>query len=154
MSSEPDTPGVIAPPPLVFGVPLLLALGVNAINPRSLLPAPWPMLLGLACLAVGLLALPALFAFRRAGTRPEPWKPSTALVISGPYRFTRNPMYVGMTAIYLGITFWVNTPWPLPLLPLVLVVMQYGVIAREETYMERRFGAEYRAYRERVRRWL
>ena len=154
MSSTPDTPGVIAPPPLVFGVPLLLALGVNAINPRSLLPAPWPMILGPACLAVGLLALPALFAFWRAGTRPEPWKPSTALVISGPYRFTRNPMYVGMTAIYLGITFWVNTPWPLPLLPLVLAVMQYGVVAREETYMERRFGAEYRAYMERVRRWL
>lgn len=154
MSSTPDTPGVIAPPPLVFGVPLLLALGVNAINPRSLLPAPWPVVLGPACLAVGLLALPALYAFWRAGTRPEPWKPSTALVVSGPYRFTRNPMYVGMTAIYLSVTFWVNTPWPLPLLPLVLGVMRYGVIAREETYMERRFGAEYRAYRGRVRRWL
>ncbi len=154
MSSPPDIPGVIAPPPLVFGVPLLLALLLHDFVPRSLLPPPWPGILGPACLVIGLLALPALFAFRRAGTRPEPWKPSTALVISGPYRFTRNPMYVGMTFLYLGITCWVNTLWPLPLLPLVLVVMQYGVIAREEAYMERRFGEEYRAYRARVRRWL
>ncbi len=154
MSSRPDIPGVIAPPPLIFGVPLLLGLLLHNFLPRALLPAPWPGILGPAGVVLGLLALPALFAFRRAGTHPEPWKPTTALVISGPYRFSRNPMYVGMTFLYLGITCWVNTLWPLPLLPLVLLVMRYGVIAREEAYMERLFGEEYRAYRARVRRWL
>ncbi|MFI5210728.1 MAG: methyltransferase family protein, partial [Gemmatimonadales bacterium] len=69
-------------------------------------------------------------------------------------RFSRNPMYVGMTLLYLGIALWANSLWPLLLLPAVLVVMRRGVIAREEAYLERRFGDEYRSYRARVRRWL
>jgi protein-S-isoprenylcysteine O-methyltransferase Ste14 len=63
-------------------------------------------------------------------------------------------MYLGFTLIYLGITCWVNTAWPVALLPLVLLVMHHGVIRREETYLERRFGEEYRVFRQRVRRWL
>jgi protein-S-isoprenylcysteine O-methyltransferase Ste14 len=109
---------------------------------------------GVAVLLLGLVALPALRQFIRAGTHPEPWKPTTALVTDGPYRFSRNPMYLGFTFIYLGVACWVNTAWPVVLLPLVLLVMQYGVILREEAYLERKFGEEYRAFRRRVRRWL
>jgi protein-S-isoprenylcysteine O-methyltransferase Ste14 len=98
--------------------------------------------------------LPAVLAFRRAGTHPQPWRPATALVVTGPYRFSRNPMYVGATLFYIGISFWVNSLWPLLLLPVVLVIMSRGVIAREEAYLERLFGDEYRSYRSRVRRWL
>ncbi|HEU5040160.1 MAG TPA: isoprenylcysteine carboxylmethyltransferase family protein, partial [Gemmatimonadales bacterium] len=76
------------------------------------------------------------------------------LVTDGPYRFTRNPMYLGFTLWYLAGTAWVNSLWLLVLLPVVLLVMQRGVITREEAYLERRFGREYTEYRARVRRWL
>jgi protein-S-isoprenylcysteine O-methyltransferase Ste14 len=101
-----------------------------------------------------MIGLWAIIAFRRAGTRPEPWKPVTAFVTSGPYRFTRNPMYVGFTLIYLGVAAMVNTAWPLWFLPAIFLTMHFGVVRREEAYLERRFGDDYRAYRDRVRRWL
>ncbi len=104
--------------------------------------------------AVGMVGVVALIQFRRAGTPPEPWRPSRALVTGGIYRYTRNPMYVGMTLIYLGVTAWWNTWWPLGVLPLVLVIMTVAVIGREEAYLERLFGEEYRRYRDRVRRWI
>jgi len=75
-------------------------------------------------------------------------------VVQGPYRFTRNPMYVGLAALYAGVTLLVNSLWPLLLLPVVLVVIRWRVIAREEAYLERKFGDVYRTYTTRVRRWL
>lgn len=150
-----DIPHVIAPPPLLYLVPLLLALLVHWRAPLALLPEPWPIVLGPLLIITGLLfGMPALAAFRRAKTRPQPWRPSTALVIEGPYRFTRNPMYVGFTLIHLGITCAVNSVWPLVALVVVLPVMQRFVIQREEQYMERRFGDAYRQYLTQVRRWL
>lgn len=149
-----DTPGVVAPPPLIYLVPLAAGLLLDRWRHLALLPERLAAPLGIAFLLLGLIALPALQEFIRAGTHPEPWKPSTALVTGGPYRFSRNPMYLGFTLIYLGITCWVNTAWPVALLPLVLLVMHHGVIRREETYLERRFGEEYRVFRQRVRRWL
>ncbi|NQV80212.1 MAG: isoprenylcysteine carboxylmethyltransferase family protein, partial [Alphaproteobacteria bacterium] len=92
--------------------------------------------------------------FRRAGTAVQPYKPSTTVVTDGVYRFSRNPIYLGLTAFYLGLAFAVNSGWAILLLPLVLVVMHYGVIAREERYLEGKFGAAYRDYKNRVRRWL
>jgi protein-S-isoprenylcysteine O-methyltransferase Ste14 len=85
---------------------------------------------------------------------PRPWRPTTSLVTGGPYRFTRNPMYVGFTLWYLAATSWANALWPLLLLPLVMLVMQRGVIAREEADLRRRFGRQYEEYGARVRRWL
>ncbi|HYW51590.1 MAG TPA: isoprenylcysteine carboxylmethyltransferase family protein [Gemmatimonadaceae bacterium] len=150
-----DIPNVIAPPPLIYLVPLLLALALHWRMPMSLLPSPWPLIAGPVLFIAGLcLVMPALAAFGRAKTRPQPWRPSTALVIEGPYRFTRNPMYVGFTLIHLGITCAVNSVWPLLSLVIVLPVMQLFVIRREERYMERRFGAAYREYMTRVRRWI
>ena len=155
MASDPaDTAHVVAPPPLIFALPLVAGLVLHHFRPQTVLPPAWSHLLGPLLLVLGFLGLPAVLAFRRAGTHPEPWKPTTALVVTGPYRFSRNPMYVGMTLFYLGISLWVNSLWPLLLLPLVLVVVRRGVIAREEAYLERRFGDEYRNYRARVRRWL
>lgn len=145
---------MLAPPPLLYLLGLLLGLILQRWRPVPLLPGTWAALLGPVVFCLGLVALPALLAFRRARTRPEPWRPTTALVTTGPYRFTRNPMYLGFTAMYLGIAIWRNALWPLLLLPLILVVMQVGVIHREEAYLERLFGAEYRAYRQRVRRWI
>ena len=102
----------------------------------------------------GVFLAPAIAAFRAAKTKPQPWKPTTALVAAGPYRITRNPMYVAFTLLYAGIALWMNTVWPFIVLPVVLVVMQFFVIHREERYLDRKFGDEYRAYRARVRRWI
>jgi protein-S-isoprenylcysteine O-methyltransferase Ste14 len=148
------TAGVIAPPPLVYGVPLACGLVLQYWYPVAVVPHRVAASLGIACVLLGLVALPAARAFRRAKTSPRPWRPSTALVTTGPYRFTRNPMYLGMTLVYAGVAIWVNAIWPLLLLPLALVVMQVGVIAREEAYLERVFGDAYREYRRRARRWL
>ena len=150
----PATAGVLAPPPLIYAGFLLLGLLLHRCYPIQLLPPRFALPLGLFTLLLGLVALPALHAFRRADTRPEPWKATTALVTTGPYRFSRNPMYLGFTLLYVGISLWVNAAWPPLLLPFLLGVMHYGVILREEGYLERLFGAEYRAYRQRVRRWL
>ncbi len=95
----------------------------------------------------------------RGLTEPHPHAdgavaPSSALVTSGPYRFTRNPMYLGMASLYAGIALAFGLLWSLALLLVVLVVIDRGVIAREERYLERRFGDEYRLYKQQVRRWL
>ena len=152
--NSPDIAHVIAPPPLIYALPLLAGLLLHHYYPQAIVPPAWAQILGPLVVVLGFFGLPAVLAFRRAGTHPQPWKPTTALVVTGPYRFSRNPMYVGFTLFYLGISVWVNSLWPLLLLPLVLVVMSRGVIAREERYLERRFGDDYRAYRARVRRWL
>jgi protein-S-isoprenylcysteine O-methyltransferase Ste14 len=155
MSSEAKTAGVVAPPPLIYLVPLIVGLLIQWFHPMPIVPPAAARLLGIALIAGwGIVSVPAILAFRRARTSINPARPVTAFVTSGAYRFTRNPMYVGLTLLYLGVTVWVNALWPLLLLPIVLVVMQRGVIAREERYLEMKFGEEYRRYKAGVRRWL
>jgi protein-S-isoprenylcysteine O-methyltransferase Ste14 len=91
---------------------------------------------------------------RRAGTNVDPYEPATAVVTEGPYRFTRNPMYVGFTLMYVGISALANALLPILLLPAVQQLMRRGVIEREERYLERKFGDEYRRYKESVGRWI
>jgi protein-S-isoprenylcysteine O-methyltransferase Ste14 len=149
-----DTPGVIAPPPLIYLIAMLGGMLLNRAYPLPMLSPFVARALGVACAAAGVVVLQALLAFRKAHTNPEPWKPTTALVVRGPYRFTRNPMYLGFTCVYIGIACWFNTAWPLLLLPIVLIVMHYGVIVREERYLALKFGADYESYMRRVRRWV
>ena len=151
---SPATAGVVAPPPLVYAVPLGVGLLLQRWHPLHVLTPTAATIVGIVCVSLGLVGFPAILAFHRAHTSPQPWVPSTALVTSGPYRFTRNPMYLGFTLLYVGVAFWANAGWPLLLLPLVLVVMHYGVIVREEAYLARTFGQDYERYRQRVRRWL
>jgi protein-S-isoprenylcysteine O-methyltransferase Ste14 len=100
------------------------------------------------------LAATAMAAFRRARTTLIPNRPAHALVTTGPYRFTRNPMYVSLVALYLGVTAMLNTWWPVLFLPLVVICIDRMVVAREERYLASAFPAEYEAYTRRVRRWL
>jgi protein-S-isoprenylcysteine O-methyltransferase Ste14 len=93
-------------------------------------------------------------SFSRKGTAVEPWKPTTAIVTTGPYRFTRNPAYLGMALTYVGIALLSSAVWVLVPLPFVLAVIDRGVIAREERYLERKFGEEYLGYKRTVRRWV
>jgi protein-S-isoprenylcysteine O-methyltransferase Ste14 len=150
-----DTPGVVAPPPLIFLVPLAAGVGL-----RFLFPVPF-LVQWLAYCVGGLLV--AVWAgiswaaereFRRARTSIRPTVPTTALVVSGPFRFTRNPLYLGMVCLYLGIAVILQAIWALIALPLVLAVMHRGVIQREERYLERKFGQTYIRYRSTTRRWL
>jgi protein-S-isoprenylcysteine O-methyltransferase Ste14 len=91
---------------------------------------------------------------KRAGTNVDPREPTTTIVTGGPYRFTRNPLYLSMTLVYAGITALANALPAALLLPAVLAFMRRGVIEREERYLERKFGDEYMDYKARVRRWI
>jgi protein-S-isoprenylcysteine O-methyltransferase Ste14 len=153
-TDERDIPGVVAPPPLIYAAGLLLGWGLQRLWPRAWLPVDWARPLGVVLLLAGLVGVVAVLAFRRAGTTPNPRRPAAHLVTGGPYRITRNPMYIGFTLWYLAASSWANALWPVVLLPLVLLVLQRGVIAREEAYLQRRFGREYDEYRTRVRRWV
>ncbi len=151
----PDNPGVVAPPPLIYAGALALGLVANKLYPMAFLPRAVSRVLGLPLIFGGLtIGLLGFREMRRAETNVDPYKPATAIVTEGPYRFTRNPLYVGFTLVYGGISALANAPWAALLLPFVLVVMRRGVIDREERHLERKFGEEYLRYKERVRRWI
>jgi protein-S-isoprenylcysteine O-methyltransferase Ste14 len=154
-TQQQDTAGVVAPPPLIYLAGLVVGIVLDALLTEGSLPWPIRWILG-GVLAVAGLALLASFntAFTRRGTAVEPWKPTTAIVTTGPYRITRNPAYLGMALLYIGITLLADAPWALLVLPVVIVVIDRMVIAREERYLERKFGREYLDYRARVRRWV
>jgi protein-S-isoprenylcysteine O-methyltransferase Ste14 len=100
------------------------------------------------------LSIWAIATFRRAGTTPNPTRPTTTLALGGPYRWTRNPMYLAFALMQAGAALIANALWPLVWLLPVLLVIRLHVIGREERYLERKFGEDYRAYKRRVRRWF
>jgi protein-S-isoprenylcysteine O-methyltransferase Ste14 len=153
ISPPTDSAGVRVPPPLIYLAGLAVGFALEALLPGSSLPGVLQWVLGAALLVAGL-ALLASFntTFHRKGTAVEPWKPTTAIVTTGPYRLTRNPAYVGMGLVYAGIAVMSGALWALLPLPLVLALVDRGVIAREERYLERKFGQEYLDYKRRVRR--
>jgi protein-S-isoprenylcysteine O-methyltransferase Ste14 len=107
----------------------------------------------LALIGFALAAL-SVREFRRVGTSVVPGDPSTMLVDSGPYRFTRNPIYIGIVLFYFGLAIVMTSAWMLLLLIPVLIVLQRGVVEREEAYLQAKFGEAYRKYQTRVPRWL
>jgi protein-S-isoprenylcysteine O-methyltransferase Ste14 len=150
-----DNPGVIAPPPFIYTGALAAGLLAHRrfrvpFLPRRLARTLGPLLI-VGGFVVGLLGLREM---RRAGTNVDPYRPATSIVTGGPYRFTRNPMYVGFTLMYVGISALANALLPVLLLPAVQRLMRRGVIEREERYLELKFGDEYLQYKGRVRRWI
>ena len=155
MKSENDTPNVIAPPPLIFLSGLFVGGLVNWFFPAEFLPKTLATVSGIGLVFAGLtIIVTAIAQMRRAETNVEPWKPTTAILDSRLYAVSRNPIYLAMILIYLGLSFLFNSIWFLPILPIVLLVIYYGVILREEKYLERKFGDEYLNYKNRVQRWL
>jgi len=156
LTAEPnDNAGVIAPPPVIFGVPLVAGLVANYVYRLPLSSERVVLWAGIALAFFGLALIAAgSLELSRSRTAIIPYKPTTAIVSSGPFRFSRNPLYLGFVLIYIGASMAANTFWPLPLLPLVIVAMERGVIHREERYLARKFGEEYLAYQSRVRRWI
>lgn len=156
--TKPDIPGVIAPPPLIFLGFLIagIALEYLAVRTQGLdMPGSlrWTVV-ALFLLAGGGLIAAALGRFKAAGTPAPPWQPTTAFVVQGVYRWTRNPMYLGMTLAYLGLTVAANAPVALWLFIPLIMTIHYGVIAREERYMADKFGVPYVNYAHNVPRWL
>jgi protein-S-isoprenylcysteine O-methyltransferase Ste14 len=147
----------VKPPFLFLGA---LALGallslVIPVGPRLASPNGQALAVGLTFVAIGFaLAAFSVRNFRLAGTSVVPGEPSTALVVTGPYHVTRNPIYIGLVLIYFGLAIILTSLWVLLLLIPVLFVLQRGVVEREEDYLERQFGEAYRKYKARVPRWL
>lgn len=155
MPSQEDRPGVDMPPPLYFVGPLVACLLIEAFVPTRILAHPWGWIVGAVLLLAGLaLAIAAARTQRRAGTDFRPDRPSTRIVSHGVYGRTRNPIYLGFALATTGIALLANSLWALAAVPIGIALVQTFVIAREERYLERKFGEEYLAYKRRVRRWL
>lgn len=148
-------PGVKFPPPLVFVLFLVAGWLLQQLWPVGLSDSVMLRYLGVTLCIVGLLALLDIgLMFHRHKTHIEPWKPTTRVMSHGPYAYSRNPIYVGFCFVAAGIGLSQNSLWmTLSFLPSAFVVFQLAIV-REEKYLEKKFGEEYRRYREKVRRWL
>jgi protein-S-isoprenylcysteine O-methyltransferase Ste14 len=145
------------PPPLVFLIFILVGVVFQrAVRPLTI-PAgrPHRVIGGIVLMAVAVcLFAPALVSFRRTGQHPRPWKPTPELIPNGPYRFTRNPMYVAMTLFVLGLGIGLNDLWVSLSAPISLLAVHFIAVLPEERYLAEKFGESYRGYVARVRRYL
>jgi protein-S-isoprenylcysteine O-methyltransferase Ste14 len=158
-NSRLTSPGVRFPPPFIYAAAYLIGLAVEKWIARVPLASadvrPWLVTAGWIAIVLGAaIAASGVATFRLARTAIIPFHPATRLVRRGPYRFTRNPMYLGLAVLYAGLALLFDTAMPLLLLPLAMMAMQVLVIKPEEHYLTDAFGEEYRQYQRAVRRWL
>ncbi len=147
-----DSPGVYFPPPFIYVLFFLTGFLTRRWLPMAI---PFPRAAGTAVIALGAaLAGWGIVTMWLARTGIVPHKPATMLVDAGPFRWSRNPLYISLTLVYIGVALWTGAMTALVLLPLVIVVVHFAVIRREEAYLARRFGDDYEDYRRRVRRWI
>ena len=149
-------PGIRIPPPVIYAAALAIGFVLNYLWPMSPLSGSSRYVIGLVVISVNLLIMPSVLRrFRRADT---PFfnlrKPASALITEGPYRFSRNPSYVSLTLLYLGIGILLNNGWILILVRPVFLVMDLWVVRREERHLEAKFGKDFLRYKGAVRRWL
>jgi len=150
-----DHSGVVVPPPLIYALFFLVGAGLQRYLPLPRFPQVAGRILGAAlALAWLVLTVSSFKSFWASGTSVIPVRPTTALVIHGPYRFTRNPMYLSLLLLYVGLACWFGWVWPLILAPGLVFVINAYVIGREERYLHHKFGQEYQRYQARVRRWM
>jgi len=153
-----DTAGVIAPPPLLLVAVIVLGLLLDWLLPAYvltvLLTLPARIVIAVVLMsAAAWLSISAVRGFRSAGTNPEPWKPSTALVTDGIFGRLRNPMYVGGTLLLAGLAILLASDWMLVMTIVFVPVIHFGVVKREERYLTAKFGDAYRRYLETVPRY-
>ena len=156
MNAPPDTANVLVRPPIAWALAVLAGLALQWIVPMPFLPASVPALWigGMVFLAALALLAWAFATMTRAGSNVPTNLPTTTIVQTGPYRFTRNPIYLAMCLGLVGLAIANNSLWLLGMLVPFALVIRFGVVAREEAYLERKFGDAYRRYRAHVRRWL
>jgi protein-S-isoprenylcysteine O-methyltransferase Ste14 len=158
MAVKTDTAGVIAPPPLLALAAIVLGLVLDRLAPAYalsvLLSLTARIAIGVILMAAGTaLGISAMRAFTRAGTYVEPWKPSTALVTDDIFSWLRNPMYVGVIMLLAGFAVMIASDWTLVMTVVFALVVHFGVVKREERYLDAKFGEAYRNYRRKVRRY-
>ena len=156
MSEIKDNANVIIHPPIAWAIASLVGLGVDRLYPLPFFPASVPAAWvgGGTVAAAVAFGIWAIVTFRKAGTRVETHKPTTAIVAHGPYARTRNPIYLGMFLGQIGLAIGFDSLWILVMLVPFFLVIRYGVVAREEAYLERKFGQVYLDYKSHIRRWL
>lgn len=158
MTDGTDTAGVIAPPPLLAAAVVVLGLLLDWLFPAYviavLLGRSERIVIGGILIGAGAaLSVAAVRAFRSAGTNPEPWKPSTALVVDGIFGWLRNPMYVGGTLILAGLAILLASDWMLVMIIVFAMILHFGVVKCEERYLEAKFADAYRSYKAKVTRY-
>ena len=154
-TERPDHAGVAFHPPLLLLAAIVLGLAARWLAPLSFLPVVISRTAGPIISGVSLvLFFWAVHSMRRAGASIPTGEPTERIVLNGPYGFSRNPIYLAMLLLQIGIGFWANSLWFLLFAALSAVLLVWGVTSREELYLERKFGADYVAYKTRVRRWL
>jgi len=153
-AEDPDSPRVIIHPPVIYGAGFIIGYALDfwwgwSFGVGEATGLGWLLVIG------GLaLALWGIWHFRRAGTSVPTHRPATALVVEGPYRVTRNPVYMALNAIYLGLCALLDAPAALLMLLGILPLMHYGVVLREERYLEAKFGEDYRQFKQATKRYL
>jgi protein-S-isoprenylcysteine O-methyltransferase Ste14 len=153
-SAVNDRTGIIVPPPLLYAVPFLAAWLIGRWREWRLFDTS-PTIVAIALIGVGVVvAGSGVWQFRRARTTVLPLGGTSRIVEAGIYRWTRNPMYLGLAVVHAGGALLINSAWCLAVLPLSIALIQVLVIRREERYLTAKFGAVYESYRARVRRWL
>jgi protein-S-isoprenylcysteine O-methyltransferase Ste14 len=156
MSETDDRPHVVIPPPIPWVFVVVVGLVAGRFSPLPFVPTIIPHAwVGSVVFALAVaLAVWAMVIMRTAGTEFDVHKPTTAIVENGPYRATRNPIYLGMFLGQVGIAIGFDNLWVLAMLVPFYFLIRHGVVAREEAYLERKFGPVYRGYKSGVRRWL
>ena len=151
-----DSSGAVVRPPIPWALAVITGLALDWLYPLPFLPAAVPAgwLGGIMFFAGLALLIWAAATFRRAGTQIQTTLPTSTIVDEGPYRLTRNPIYIGMFLGLIGLAVAFDSLWLIVLLVPFYLVIRYGVVAREEAYLEGKFGDVYLAYKARVRRWL
>lgn len=151
-----DAPEIVVLPPVLVGGTLAIAVAIHYVLWTQPILSELPArILGVTIfVSAGVLAHISHRAMQRVGTNVLPTQPTLALATDGPYRYSRNPLYIAAIGVYLGVTLWVNGLAPLLLLPPMAWVLHQGIVLREERYLTAKFGESYRAYQARVRRWF
>lgn len=156
--TEPTSPqgaDVHVPPPLVYAAPLVAAWAVDRLLPWRMPGKHWRTGAGWVLVVAGqAVAAAGASSFRRHHTSIIPGRPAKAMVTTGPYMYTRNPMYLGMTVAYVGGSLVLGTWWAPVALPAVVAFIDRNVIRREEAYLRSRFGDEYEEFSRHTRRWV
>ncbi|MEM1131521.1 MAG: isoprenylcysteine carboxylmethyltransferase family protein [Pseudomonadota bacterium] len=154
--AKKDAPNVRFPPPLVYLGFILLGCILDRLLPLpSIVPQVEFEWFGVALIATGIaVIIVSMGLFSKAGENPEPWTATEVIIARGPYRHSRNPMYLAMAMIMLGFVFWLDSAGTLLFLPFAVLAIDRFVIRAEEEYLTRRFGKSFLDYQKKVRRWL
>lgn len=154
-SSPKENAGVVAPAPVIYGAALALGLAAEFTLPTVPLPRTVTLWLGGVIIALSIpIIISAFRALARARTAFDARKPTTTLVSDGAFHYSRNPTYLSLTLLYVGLALIFGSPWILLMVVPAVALTQWGVVLREERYLEAKFGEEYRRYKTNVRQWL